>query len=170
MSISFQASLRTDKTTPGLGNTAASLRNLGYATLCEIPETLIDQYGRPTSLYGGLTLLGTGTNAGCYSANNRIQVENYLRPQYGEYLNVPQGLGEIVTNYANKPHYDTLGVNRSRFFGLDGSYNTMAPPPLNASSDSDWLKSQAYEQMLTNRLFENRAFTNSPDVMKSGMY
>lgn len=169
--ISLQGALRTDKVTPDMQNTAAALRTLGYATLCNIPDNLHDAYGRPTSLYGGLTLLGTGTNAGCYTPEYRIQVENILRPQYSEYLNVPEGLAEIIPNVGpNRQHYDTMGVNRARVFGLDGSYDYIKPPALNPKSDKDFLLSQAYEQMQTVRANENRSFTRSASVMNTGAY
>ena len=47
-----------------------------------------------------------------FSPLYRIEVENLQRPQYSEYLNVPQGLMMTQNEYENRPHTDMLGVNR----------------------------------------------------------
>lgn len=173
--ISLSKSLRTTKTTPGLGNVAADMRIQGYGNpVCSYGQPLVDTYGRYATVYAGLTMDGPGI-AGCASPLNRIEVENVLRPQYSDYLNVPQGLMEFqpVSEGANRPRADLLGVNRDQAFGLTGLYDYLpAPTPnqLNPNDDANWQRSQAYESMKLDKLFENRRFTNSADIMKSGMY
>lgn len=175
--MSINKSVLTPKVTPDAGATMASLRVLGYGTMCSFPDIHTDSYGRPVeSLWANnLQILGSGSNAGCYSPEYMIQLGNALRPNYGIYLNVPRGLEEIPdyqSNYRNRPHgADTMdNANRSRSFGLDGSYDMLAPPKLNPSNDADWIKSVQYEDMMSNRMNQNRAFTRSTDTMRAGVY
>lgn len=171
--VSLNKSIRTQKVTPEAFEIAETFRRFGPANAtCDIPDYRTDQYGRPTSIYGGLSIEGSGNGshggaAGCFPAGYRITVENYLRPQFSEYLNVPQGLQMTQSEYQNRPHYDLLGVNRSRdgVFGIDGVYKGItAPAKWNPSSDSDYLASEAWYSSQTNKVFDNRTFLNSADL------
>ena len=163
--ISLSKSLRTNKVASDPGSTAETYRIFTAANnQCDIPTYLVDTYGRPTSIEAGLQFEGYGA-PGCISPQYRIQVENNLRPQYGEYLNVPAGLVMTQNEYANRPHSDLMGMNRDRAFGLDGVYRTAPfPTQKNPNSDRDYLR---MEEWNANRLltkFDNRLWLNSADT------
>jgi len=173
--ISLNKSLRTTKVTPGPGEYADTFRRFTSANnACFIKPQLVAADGRNVdSLYGGLShLYGLG-GCGESLSEYRISVENVLRPQYSNYLNVPLGLMETVSEYPNKPRYDAMGVNRGRALGLEPTYQSLQIPTeqqYNANNDTDWMKTQGFFVNAMNRVNEDRYFANSVDVMKSGMY
>ena len=167
-SISLTKALRTPKVSNDPGNVAFTVSNLfDENNKCAIPQLLIDSYGRPTSIDGGLPFLGNGAPA-CSTALYRISTENMLRPQYSEYLNVPQGMQLTQNEYVGRSYYDTLGVNRDRAFGNEGQFLRMSAPTANPASDKSWYDQQAF---LNNRIvnkFDNRVWLNSADSLQSG--
>ena len=171
--ISLSKSLRTNKVAVDPGNTAQTQRIFITNPTCEIPTYLIDQYGRPASFYSALSTEGSGNGSaggqpGCISPEYRIQVENIQRPQYAEYLNVPQGLMMTHSEYENKPHYDMMGVNRSRagVFDVDGVYRRMQYPEkaVNPNSDRDNLLQQEWYANQIMNYTDNRLWLNSADT------
>ena len=167
--MSLNKSLRTTKTTPGLQNTAFTDR-IFYETSpsCggQAGIFLVDSYGRPTSINAGLAFEGPQLGTACWTPLYRISVENELRPQYSDYLNAG-GIQGWESNYTNRPHYDTLGVQRDRFFGTDGTYKGITYQEVskdtNPRSDTDWAKQMAYYGRF-NQLNDSRMWLNSPDL------
>jgi len=167
MSLSLSKSLRTNKVSPGANEVAQGIRlfvaNIGENLAGQTQN--VDQYGRPAPIDGALTFEGPGA-PGFFSPEYRIEVENVQRPQYSEYLNVPMGLMSTNSEYQNHPRYDTLGVNRSRAMGLDGTYQTMAYPvgKLNPGKDQDYLYAQEWEAQQLMRLYDQRLWLSSPST------
>lgn len=166
MSISLTKSLKTSKVAVDPGNVAQGHRLFVSNPTCNIPTYLVDTYGRNANITAGLQFEGVGA-PGCVSSQYRIQVENNnSRPQYSQYLNVPQGLMATVSEYPNQPSKDMLGVYRDKSFGLDGVYQRMAYPEkaTDPNSSADFL---AQQQWMANQLvtkFDSRLWTNSTDV------
>jgi hypothetical protein len=163
--LSLSKSLRTNKVANDPGNVAGTFRLFVSNPTADIPTYLIDQYGRPASIYSALKFEGHGAPASI-SPEYRIQVENLQRPQYSSYLNVPQGIMMTNSEYQSRPHVDLMGMNRNRAFGYDGVYNTM-PYPVNAenpASDTDFLLQQQWNanQLLTQN--DNRLWLRSSDT------
>lgn len=173
-SPSLTKTLRTPKVYSDPGNVAQTFRLFVDNATCGIADYRLDQYNRPASIYGGLGIEGSGNgNAGgapaCFSPLYRIEVENLQRPQYSEYLNVPQGLMQTQNEYESRPHTDMLGMYRDRAFGLDGVYRRMPFPGTsvqgnNPSSDKAWLNRQEWfgNQMLNS--FDQRLWLNSAET------
>jgi len=166
--ISLSKALRTPKVSLDAGNVGFTVSNLfDENNKCAIPQLLVDTYGRPVAIDAGLPFLGNGAPA-CSTALYRISTENELRPQYSEYLNVPQGLQLTQNEYVGRPYYDTLGVNRQRAFGNDGQFLRMQAPDANPGSDKSWYAQQAFlNNQLVNK-FDNRLWLNSGDSLQSG--
>jgi hypothetical protein len=172
-SPSLTKNLRTPKVYPDPGNVAQTFRLFVDNATCGIPDYRLDQYNRPSSIYGGLSIEGSGSgnsggSPGCFSPLYRIEVENLQRPQYSEYLNVPQGLMMTQNEYENRPHTDMLGVNRGRAFGLDGVYKRQPFPGNssqgdNPSSDKAWLNRQEWMGNQLLNFADNRLWLNSSD-------
>lgn len=169
--ISLTKSLRTNKVANDPGNVANTFRIFTSNPTCSIADYRLDQYNRPASIYGGLSIEGSGNGSnggspGCFSPLYRIEVENLQRPQYSQYLNVPQGIMNTVNEYSNRPHTDMLGANRDRAFGLDGVYRRMSYPSnaTDPSSAKDNLLQQEWfgNQLLTK--MDNRLWLNSADL------
>ncbi len=167
--ISLSKSLRTPKVYPNSGNFADSFRIFVSNPTCDIRDFRMEQYGRPASIYGGLATEAPGVR-GCLSPEYRIMWENALRPQYGEYLNVPAGLMMTQSEYQNQPHTDMMGYGRDRagVFNVDGVYKRFPYPSkaVNPNSDKDNLEQMFWyeNQMLgvnENRMFQNSAELNS---------
>ena len=51
--------------------------------------------------------------AGCNSAEDRVIVENGLRPQYADYINLDVGEGIRGNLYENNMYYQNAGVNNT---------------------------------------------------------
>lgn len=174
--VSLSKSLRTNKVMSDPGAVAYGFRFFVDNPTCQIPDYRLDEYNRPASIYGGFAIegnpdsnSGNWPNAGCLSPLYRIEVENLQRPQYNEYLNVPQGLMMTQNEYPNQPHKDMMGMNRDRAFGVDGVYRRMAfpggtPQGDNPSSDKAWLNRQEWyaNQLMTQ--FDNRLWLNSAET------
>ena len=172
-SPSLTKSLRTNKVMSDPGAVAQTFRLFVDNATCGIPDYRLDQYNRPASIYGGLGIEGSGNgNAGgapgCFSSLYRIEVENLQRPQYSEYLNVPQGLMMTQNEYPNQPHTDMMGMYRDRAFGLDGVYRRTpfpggTPQGDNPGSDKAWLARQGWlaNQLMTS--FDQRLWLNSSE-------
>lgn len=114
MSLSLTGSLQTCKVNTGYANKLWSDRYENPNTLlCSLWNGL-DQYGRVVSYDSYVT-----KQAGCNSADDRVAVENYLRPQYSEftaldvsgYLN-PSALGAPVP--ANTQYQKSTELGREK--------------------------------------------------------
>lgn len=171
--ISLSKSLRTPKVALDPGNVADTFRIFVSNPTCDIRDYRMDEYGRPSSIYGGLQVEGAGNGnsggaPGCFSPEYRIMWENALRPQYAEYLNVPQGLMMTHSEFENQPHYDMLGVNRDRYgaFNVDGTYKRTAYPShaQNPNSDKQWLEQQEWYGLQMLNQFDSRLWLNSADT------
>jgi hypothetical protein len=173
-SPSLTKNLRTPKVYPDPGNVAQTFRLFVDNATCGIADYRLDQYNRPASIYGGLGIEGSGNGGAggapaCFSPLYRIEVENLQRPQYSEYLAVPQGLMMTQSEFQNSPHTDMLGMNRSRAFGLDGVYRRMpfpgsTPEGNNPSSDKAWLQRQEWNASQLLNQFDQRLWLNSADT------
>lgn len=165
MSLSLQSSLRTSKVSSDIGNVAQSFRLFVSNPTCEIPKYNVDMYNRPVSIMGGNQFEGNGA-PGCVSSLYRIEVENNIvRPQYSQYLNLPQGLAMTMNEYPNAPHRDLLGVNRDRAYDMNGVYqNTEYPEKaVNPNSDADFNAQMAYNQRYV-RKYDQRAWLSSTET------
>lgn len=169
--ISLSKSIRTNKVANDPGTVAATFRLFVSNPTCDIPDYRLDEYNRPASIYGGLQIEGSGNGTAggapaCFSPLYRIEVENIQRPQYSEYLNVPQGIMNTVNEYPNRPHKDMLGANRDRAFGMDGVYRRVPYPAksVNPGSDADWLKQQEWYANQLDTFFDNRLWLNSSET------
>lgn len=176
MSISFQKSLLTPKVSNGAGSVAQ------YMRVFEVPADVnfvnVDSYGRgPISIYTGnypQLSPALGVFSARYSPLYRIDVENAQRPQYSEYLNVPQGLMELQSEYRNtRPNVDLLtnskNGGRSRAFGMDGVYERPAPPTdLNPSSEKDWMALEDWNHSRLVTFADNRQWVSAAAVQQAG--
>jgi hypothetical protein len=164
--LSLNKSLRTNKVALDPGNVAQSFRLFVSNPTADIPNYLVDIYGRPAAIDAGLQFEGTQAS-GIISPLYRIEVENNIsRPQYNEYLNVPQGLMMTQSEYPNRPLTDMLGVNRDRAFMMDGTYATMPYPTkaTNPNSDADFMAQQAWNANQLQTQYDNRLWLNSVDT------
>lgn len=161
--VSLNKSLRTAKVTPDPGSVAQGFRLFDVNMQCEIPQYMIDEYGRPASMDAGLAFLGNGA-PGCYSSEYRIDVENILRPQYYYYLDVPQGIMKGgFSEYQNRPHNDLMGMNRDRAFGYDGMYTAGSYPQCNNATDKCQFEELGWESANLARKYDSRLWLRSAD-------
>jgi hypothetical protein len=100
MSISLEGSIRTCKVDQGWASRVESDRFLNPNLMVCPTWNGVDQYGRfvqPDSYYT--------KNAGCESAEDRVLVENALRPMYAEYVTLDakglEGAWDGQANYQN---------------------------------------------------------------------
>jgi hypothetical protein len=124
--ISIGNAMRAPKVTTGNADQYASMRIYDpEAQVCPIRSNF-DDYGR-WAAHDSINTYAPG----CYSAMDRIDIENSHRPGYSEYLNAwainYPGVGysdrenqmQMQTSNENKPYYDTqLGHTFSR--GITG--------------------------------------------------
>ena len=166
--ISLTSALKTTKVANDAGSVAQGFRLFVSNIENDIPNYLVDPYGRPCPIDGCLQWKGKGA-AGALSPLWIIENQNMLNPQYSQYLNVPQGLQMTQNEYPNRPHTDLLGVNRDRAFQMNGSYDRMPYPSSNTNpgSDADFLLQQQWNanQLLTK--FDNRQW-GKPGDLSSG--
>ncbi len=100
MSISLEGSIRTCKVDQGWASRVESDRFLNPNLMVCPTWNGVDQYGRfvqPDSYYT--------KNAGCESAEDRVLVENALRPMYAEYVTLDakglEGAWDGQANFKN---------------------------------------------------------------------
>ena len=88
--MSVSSNMATTKINAGgIAPFAASLQILNPQLSGCSERGLFDQYGRPAPIDS----IDTQTCPGLYSAENRIEIENSLRPYMSErYFNAPQGI------------------------------------------------------------------------------
>lgn len=146
------ASLKTAKTSNGLGGFAFSTRILNPKNQVCPARFLVDSYGRDGAAIDSLDTLSC---AGAFDPTVRIDVENALRPQYGEYLNVPQGLS-VFNNMYTSQNGDTLGVGRDKpgVLNTAGVYR-QGPPNQNSGYSGlalQFLSDQESMNNLTNKV------------------
>ena len=97
MSFSLLGSISTAKVNTGYANKLQSDRFEDPEKLLCPLWTGLDTYGRASNPDSFVT-----KNAGCNSAEDRIAVENFLRPQYMEYVTLDAG-GFRRNMYSNLP-------------------------------------------------------------------
>lgn len=175
--ISLMKSLRTDKVGPGVNNFASYISQVDNVNVArEIPIQLYDIYGRDVPISGGLNWLGPGA-AGVTTPEYMIQLEDAVsRPQYGVYLDVPQGVMKGGISEYNNPTTDTmfgtknLGRGNLGVFGISGEYRAMSFPEnaTNPSSDKQNAEQMEWYAQQTQTQFRNRVYLNSA-YASSGM-
>lgn len=125
--ISLEGSIRTCKVDTGWANKLESDRFLNPNQMLCPPWNQVDTAGRPVHAYSFNT-----KTAGCNSANDRVSVENSLRPQYIEYVNLDaagirggQQCGNNQINPDTACHQRTLDATHhvTGQFGLDTGFS-----------------------------------------------
>jgi hypothetical protein len=117
-SISLESAIRTCKVDTGWANKIESDRFLNKDNLVCPPWNGFDTTGRkisPDSFYT--------KSAGCNSASDRVYVENALRPQYMEYINLSAngidaniyGDGGSKSVYGNTMPWNQVGETNNNF-------------------------------------------------------
>ena len=172
MSISLNKSILTPKVSNGVGNMMQYMRT--FQMPADVNYVNVDSYGRgPISVYSG-NYPQLNSSLGVYSARfsplYRIDVENAQRPQYSQYLNVPQGLMMFQSEYTQRPYVDLMGVNRDRAFGMDGMYARPQPPinSTNPDSEKDWMMNQDWVNSRAVNKFSNSTYVESQAAMEAG--
>lgn len=125
--ISLEKNIRTCKVDDGWANKIQSDRFLNPANMvCPIWQG-IDSAGRPvcTDSYDTKT-------AGCNNAEDRVVVENNLRPNYIEYVNL-SAMGYEGDLYGGKSTYPIPGYGN---FGLDMNATDIPPCCINPSNSN----------------------------------
>lgn len=155
--VSLNSSIRTCKIETGSVNRIQSDRFLNPNNNVCIPWNNRDNLGRLVCEDSFYT-----KREGCNSALDRVDVENHLRPQYAEYVNLDAAgfQSDIYSmNSADAQlHTDTMGnVNKvTGNFGLDFSANRQVS-----------CGGSAYEQGMAMRSQQNRALQHAQVGMKS---
>lgn len=166
MSISLTGSLATCKVQTGFANKVQSDRFLNpQLNVCPAFNGT-DDYGRyvcPDSYMS--------KSAGCASAEDRVQVENFLRPQYAEYVTLDaagiQGTDYMTTfgSAIQRKALDDIGMVTGRV-GLQNQANVKISCPYNAYNDA-----QAQLNRLQRGLDMDRAtYLAAQNQRNSGMY
>lgn len=118
--VSLNSSVRTCKIDPAYATKIQSDRFLNPNNMVCPVWNGYDSAGRPVSADSFMT-----KNAGCNSAQDRVSVENYQRPQYVEYVNLSSNGIRGVENpemvYSSNELQDTNNVTGN--FGLQFSSN-----------------------------------------------
>jgi hypothetical protein len=164
--ISLTGALQTCKVQTGYANKTQSDRFLN-ANLNVCPAfNGTDDYGRyvcPDSYYA--------KSAGCASALDRVDVENFLRPQYAEYVTLDaagiQGSDYMTTFGAalQRKALDDINMVGGRV-GLQNQANVKISCPYNAYNDA-----QAQLNRLQRGMDMGKAtYLASQNQMNSGMY
>ena len=98
--ISLENSIRTCKVDTAWANKLESDRFLNPNNMVCPPWNGVDTAGRPSCEYSYNT-----KTAGCNSAGDRVNIENGLRPQYIEYVNLDAAgiRGGLDCNTSNNP-------------------------------------------------------------------
>ena len=173
---SFLASLLVPKVSNDPGNMVQYMRT--FQQPVDVNFVNVDSYGRgPISVYSG-NYPQLSNKLGDYSARYsplyRIDVENAQRPQYATYLNVPQGLMTMQSNYMNRPSTDLLvgskSAGRAGSFSMDGTYMYPSPPVnnVNPASERDWMMSQDWLQARAVTHNDNRSWVSGAAVQQAG--
>lgn len=157
--VSFQKSLRTTKVTGDSGAFAQHYRVFDPEYQIAPSRYLVDQYNRPAPI-SSLQTLSTDTSA--FSPLYMIETQNFLNPQYSAYLNVPQGLNALQSNYQSNQTWDTLSGSavggRGRAFGYEGTYQMAAPPPPGPNSG---VAIDQYMAAVSQKSNDNRFWTDA---------
>ncbi len=101
-----------------------------------------DIYGRQAPF----SSLQAYTDGNCFSAGDRIEVENKVsRPQYSAYLNIGgiTGTSNFNPRYQND-NSDTMGVYRNQAFGRDGRQVLVENPGFNSLAEEVQYTSEAF--------------------------
>lgn len=167
---SLQAAIRTPKVTTGLASNVQSERSLNPNYIINPDRALYDLYGRSASI-DSIDAETVGMDP-----QYRIINENALRPQYGSYLDVPQGLSGVSENemalvpqlYKSKSGTDTLiGANPGRYstYGFAPTYKIDGPiRPAFAglpSEDQVFLKETERNSRIMNRVYATPRYAAS---------
>lgn len=174
MSISLEKSVRTCKVDPGWANRIESDRIFSPDLMVCSVWNGRDSYGRqvaPDSFY-------TKT-PGCNSAQDRVIVENQLRPQYSEYVTIDakgiQGAIYGPENYKDNMFVtdSMVGTNQLRqlnnLIGNAGQDMKAQIAPRCISSSYDIAQAQLANESRQAQ-FAMSGFKNSLNGMRSGMY
>ncbi len=156
--ISLYAALRTPRVDTGLAANAQSVQRLEQDSIIAPARFPYDLYGREAVI--------SSLNGYTYGMDPLQQIvqENAIRnPQYGYYLNVPQGIQGVGQDtktltpklFMDSQEKDTLGVNRYQYFGFSPTYkldSEMRPQYSNMNKqDRDFLAEQTRLERIMNR-------------------
>jgi hypothetical protein len=180
MSISLDGSLRTCKVDNAWANRMQSDRFFNPCNMVCSVWNGMDSTGRyvcPDSYYT--------KSAGCNSAMDRVVVENDLRPQYAEYINlntmgyeadIYSGVATETANDLNSIPYNNLGAARANLnsvrnypgygnFGLQMSGDTIANcnTRVSAGCCNNSMKNTCASNSNYAQLYSQEAFNNRSD-------
>jgi len=168
--ISLEKSIRTCKVDTGWANKMESDRFLNSNLMLCAPWNGVDTAGRPACWDSYYT-----KTPGCNSASDRVMVENALRPQYIEYVNLDAaGIRGGLDCGVNKANTDTAchSANMNAVskitgqYGLNTGYSQNIFP--NCQTCRDMPDARAYgSQVMRNQQFQNNGY-NSFQNAKGG--
>jgi hypothetical protein len=143
MTISLESAIRTCKVDTGYANKVESQRILDRNTMICPIWTGTDLTGRSVSRDSFYT-----KSAGCNSAEDRVFVENDLRPQYMEYIN-------LSANGLQGSMYGDRGGTAEDYeysmpWQLSGARNDVFNTPLNYKQCSENFTTECYDNVNNN--------------------
>lgn len=172
MSISLEGSIRTCKVDSGWANKVQSDRFQNPGLMVCPPWNGVDTYGRYSSPDGYFT-----KTAGCNSSDDRVVVENALRPQYMEYVNLDAGgiQGDIYGDmYRNTMPWQQTGATAKALkslYNVTGSagfqYGASVYPKCSGSNYQDAQSQVAQQQRMNQSIIEG--YRANQARMNSGM-
>lgn len=171
--ISLEGSIRTCKVDSGWANKVQSDRFLNSNLMLCPPWNGYDTAGRPVCADSFVT-----KTAGCNSANDRVVVENALRPQYIEYVNLDaQGIrGGLDCGVNPNANMDmacaNAGLNATHQyagqFGVESGFQGQIRPNCLTCPSATDLKAMGSQQM-RNRQWQNQGYATYASKQRSGM-
>lgn len=169
--ISLEGSIRTCKVDTAWANKLESDRFLNPNLMLCPPWNQVDTAGRPAHQYSFNT-----KTPGCNSATDRVNIENNLRPQYIEYVNLDaagirggQQCGNNQINPDTVCHQNTMKAAHQKTgqFGLDTGYSQNIFP--NCMSCQNYPDQRAYgSQQMRNMQFVNEGYRSNQMRRYSG--
>ena len=170
MSISLEASIRTCKVDTAWANKIESDRFLNPQNMLCPPWNGVDSAGRPACVDSFYT-----KTPGCNSAADRVSVENGLRPQYIEYVNldargIQGGLDCGVDRANNDARCRTSTLNNAKnvtgSWGL-GYQQTVRPNCATCKNLPD--QQSGMSQNMRARQWANEGYKSACNRCRSGM-
>jgi hypothetical protein len=171
--ISLEGSIRTCKVDTGWANRLESDRFLNSNTMICPTWNGVDTSGRPANADSYYT-----KSAGCNSAADRVIVENGLRPQYIEYINLDAaGIrgGQQCPQYGVNPDTVCHSTEMGKVPGLTGQYGLVTgfsqniyPGCLSCSTQPD--QRAGFNQGARNRQWETQYGNAHQNMRNAGMY
>jgi len=163
--VSLTAAIKTPKVTTGLASNLQSERSLNQNYIINPNRALYDDYVREANI-DSIDALTVG-----YDPMYRIDVEDSLRPQYSEYLDVPQGIQGVTADedalVVRKDFYkggsDTRGVGMYTNLGFAPQYkiNSTLRPAFSTldPADQEFLVEQQMYTQKMDRVYATPRYT-----------